>query len=87
MTEATDAQEFIPFDDAVKRLPPGPRIHTFRQAGAILLGADHDRESLIAAMRAAPHIEATGPIVAAMNHGLAIFDEHGPLFIATAKAA
>ena len=75
----------IAFDDAVKLLPEGEFIHTFRQAGHALLGAGHDRESLLAAMRAAESIEVTGPAAQAMDHGLALFDEHGVLFIETAK--
>ena len=38
-------------------------------------------------MRAAPCIEVTGPQAQAMNHGLAIRDENGFLFIETAKAS
>ncbi|HNL98896.1 MAG TPA: hypothetical protein PKL61_17315 [Accumulibacter sp.] len=82
-----DDKELISFDDAVTRLPPGDNIHTFRQAGPMLLGADHGRTSLLAAMRAAPCIEVTGPQAQAMNHGLAIRDENGFLFIETAKAS
>lgn len=43
-----DDKELISFDDAVTRLPPGDNIHTFRQAGPMLLGADHGRTSLLA---------------------------------------
>ena len=84
---AADDKEIVSFEDAVKRLPDGPHIHTFRQAGPMLLGADHARESLIADMRAAKVIEVTGGRARAMNHGLALQDEHGFLFIQTAKTA
>lgn len=78
-----DAKEFVSIDDAIKRLPDGDMIHTFRAGPGVLVGADHERDRLIADMRKAPNIEVTGPGAQAMHHGLAIFDEHGVLFIET----
>ena len=80
-----DAREFISFEEAEKRLPDGPEVHTFRQAGAMLLGADWERGGLLKAMREAEAIELTGPAATAMHHGLAIQDERGLLFIATRR--
>ena len=80
-----DAKVLIPFDEAEKRLPDGPEIHTFRQAGPMLLGADYERGELLKAMREAEAIELTGPAATAMHHGLAIQDKHGLLFIATRR--
>lgn len=85
--KAGDDKEFISFDEAVKRLPEGGHVHTFRQAGPVLLGCDYDRESLLAAMKVAPNIEVPGPAAQAMKHGLAIRDDRGWLFIATLEAA
>ena len=80
-----DDKELISLDEAIKRLPGGDMVHTFRQGGPCLIGADHERARLIEAMRSAPAIEVTGPAAQAMGHGLAICDEHGWLFIATAN--
>lgn len=80
---ADSDKEFIELDEAVKRLPKGKAIHTIRQAGPCLLGADWDRPGLIEAMRKAPAIEVTGQIAQDMGHGLAIRDEHDLLYIAT----
>jgi len=81
-----DDKELITLEEAIKRLPAGDTVHTFRQGGLCLIGADHERDRLIEAMRTAPEIEVTGPAAQAMNHGLAIRDEHGWLFIETANA-
>ena len=82
----SDEKELISLEAAIKRLPDGDMVHTFRQGGPCLIGADHERGRLIEAMQSAPAIEVTGPQAQAMNHGLCIFDEHGPLFIETANA-
>lgn len=78
-----DDKKQISFDDAVKLLPDGDTVHTFRQTDFAILGADHKRETLLDAMRKAQDIDVTGEQAQAMNHGLAIHDEHGWLFIAT----
>jgi hypothetical protein len=79
-------KEVISFDDAVKHLPDAEQVHTFREAGFTILGADWDKPALLNAMRKAPEIQVTGPQAQAMRHGLCIFDDHGPLFIETANA-
>lgn len=81
-----DAKELISFEDAEKRLPDGPNIHTFRQSGPLLLGADMERDKLLKAMREADEIEIAGPAATAMNHGLAIQNKTGLLFIETKRA-
>ena len=78
-----DKKEFIAFDDAVNLLPDGDMIHTFRTAGPVLIGAHHERDQLINAIRKAPKIEVTGPAAQSMGHGMAICDENGLLFIET----
>lgn len=82
-----DEKELIVLEEAIKRLPDGDMVHTFRQNGQLLIGADHERARLIDAMRNAPEIEITGPQAQAMGHGLAIRDDYGWLFIETANAA
>ena len=81
MTESKRTQ--IALDEAIKRLPAGDTVHTYRQCGPCLIGADWERDLLIEAMRMAKAIEVTGPQAQAMNHGLAIFDKYGWLFIET----
>lgn len=80
-----DDKVLISLEEAMKRLPDGDIVHTFRQGGHCLIGADHERDRIIEAMRRAPEIEVTGPQAQAMRHGLAICDEHGWLFIQTKK--
>ena len=77
----SDDRTTITLDEAIPLLPQGQDIHTFRQAGFALIGADHERERLIQAMREAPSIEVTGEQAQSMGHGLAIKDAHGWLFI------
>ena len=58
------------------------RIHTFRQGGPALLGADMDREDIIALFKEFPNaIEIGGPSSRTMKHPLVVIDETGPLFI------
>ena len=55
--------------------------------GRCCFSADHGRQSLLAAMRAAPCIEVTGPQAQAMNHGWQFSDENGFLFIEDGKTS
>lgn len=71
------------YDEAIKYLPDGPQIHTFRNSAAgLLLGADWEREDLLATMRKYA-VLPTGPGARAMRHGLALRDDQGVLFIET----
>ncbi len=65
-------------------LPDGDEVHTFRSAPGMMLGADWDRQTVIAAM-AECGVELSGPMATAMGHGLVLFDPK-PLFIATTAA-
>lgn len=82
MTEEANSREFLSFDDALSLLPDGDTIHTFRVSGTALIGADWDRDALIAALRHG-NPERTGPMASAMGHGLALTDAFGLLFIET----
>ena len=79
-------EKTIPFDEAVKLLPDRDTVHTFRSGGAMMLGADWGRESLLAAMKAATEIHVTGEVAQAMKHGLAIHNGGSWLFIEAANA-
>ena len=75
----------LTFDEAVKLLPEGDSIHTFRNPGAgMLIGADWDRAELLDAMRKSSDIQVTGKGAQAMGHGLVI-NSGGLLFIEAAN--
>ena len=69
-------------DQAIAMLAPEGQIHTFRQAGPAILGADWDREDIIKAIEKHPP-ELSGKQATAMQHGMVLLDEHGYLFIET----
>lgn len=76
---------FITFDEAVELLLDGEYVHTFRNsAPGVMIGADWERKKLLELMKKSK-IEIAGPAAAAMKHGIALFDDQGPLFIATKK--
>jgi hypothetical protein len=60
------------------------RVHTFRNAGNILVGADWDEADVLAAIHA-HGAELSGAQATAMDHGLCLFDERGALFLRTKK--
>lgn len=86
MTATEESRECIAFEAAVAMLPDGDEIHTFRSLGAMLLGMDFDRQSIIEKLKSAPGIELAGPTSRSMDHGIVIHDEYGWLFIETRKA-
>lgn len=78
-----DEKEFITFEEAVKMLPDGDAVHTFRSpAPGLMIGADWSREDLLEKMKKAG-LELSGTAATAMKHGIALIDDQGPLFIAT----
>lgn len=80
-------RELIDLGAALLRIPAGERVHTFRNPGVgMLLGADWDRDELVAAMTEAPEILVTGAQAQAVNHGLAISYNGSMLFIETVKS-
>ena len=80
--DTTDERVIVTLEDAITRLPDGDRVHTFRQAGCMMIGADWLLNDLLAAMREHGVIES-GPAATGMKHGLVLIDERGPLFIET----
>jgi len=74
----------VPFGEAKKRLPEGDKVHTFRQSGPMLIGADWSKKDILEVMEKHEILE-TGPRAQGMNHGLALIDKSGHLFIATKK--
>ena len=77
----------LSYDEAVAMLPDREKVHTFRQGGLGLLGADWPREKILAAIK--EHLDTlneTEGVSKRMGHGLVLVDDTGPLFIETRKA-
>ena len=77
-------QLIISLDEAVKLLPEGDTIHTFRIGGAMIIGADWSRESIISAM-GKTDIHVAGEKAHALHHGLAIIESGRWLFIEASR--
>lgn len=76
--------KFITPEEAVSLLNEGEQIHTFRNPNGFLIGADHDRDSLIERLHAHPKkIQIGGEQCRKMNHALIVEDSNGYLFIET----
>ena len=73
----------LTYDEAIALLPEGDEIHTFRNGGFSIIGADWGREQLIEAIKAAPVIGITGSMAQAMKHGMVIDEGGKHLFIET----
>lgn len=57
-------------------------VHTFRNPGGILLGADHNHKNLLKKMMEFKDtLQIGGEACKNMNHGLVLFDDIGALFI------
>ncbi len=80
----SDNDERVPlsYDQAVAMLPEAERIHTFRGALPIMIGADWPRAALLDAIRT-HGAELSGPGATGMGHGIVLIDDKGLLFIET----
>ena len=90
----SDERVPVPIEEAIARLDvipdydpggdegPGPCVHTVRPSGPILLGA-HWRLAQVRAAIERHGVEESGPQATRMGHALVLFDEKGPLFLAT----
>jgi hypothetical protein len=72
----------LTYEQAVEMIPDTANIHTFRSNPMALIGCDWSIEEILKALKTGKP-ELAGEQATAMNHGLVIFDEYGPLFIAT----
>lgn len=70
-------------EQALRAIPDGECVHTFRNPGGMLVGADWGRAEIEAAIRATDAIVLTGPMARGMGHGLAINYDDRPLYIQT----
>ena len=66
---------FLTEEAAINILPDGEQIHTFRNSGFMLLGADWDREDIIQEIRKADSREITGKMARGLKHGLCLWNE------------
>ena len=77
----------VPIEESIARIGPDESIHTFMDTPFGLIGADHDRESLIESMRL-HGVEESGSAASRMGHTLVIVrypvigGRTTPLFIA-----
>lgn len=69
-------------EEIFAKLPDGEYIHTFRQPGLTLIGANWERRSILKAINKYP-FELTGEQATGMGHGMAFCDEHGWVFVQT----
>lgn len=86
MEQKIDKRVSLSYEDAIKMLPEGDTIHTFRNVPGVLIGADWNRESILSIMKEFEKtIKLSGKAATATNHGIALIDEGGLLFIETKK--
>lgn len=86
MEPKADERVRLTFDEALAMLPADEEIHTFRQAGFALIGADWDRDEILKLIRE-KGCELSGEIASRMGHGIVLFDGDGTLFVETLEGA
>ena len=89
---SNEERVFLTVDQALSLLPEGDIVHTFRNPGGMMLGADWGREAIEEEIRGAEKCELTGGMAKAMGHGLVLFPKGAQyqrdlLFVATSKEA
>lgn len=75
-------------EQAIAMLPDGDVIHTFRNPGGMLLGADWNRTDIEREIREAERRELAGEVATNTGHGLVLFPpgakcQRDLLFVAT----
>lgn len=77
-------KRFITEQEAISLLNDGEDIHTFRNGGNMLIGADHSRKGLLKTIKKyQTTLQIGGEMCRKMKHGLILEDEVGYLFIET----
>lgn len=82
--ELANGRITLSIQEAFALLPDGEYIHTFRQAGNALLGADWERREILKAFNKY-EVEVTGEHAQSIGHGVAFCDEHGWVFVETKR--
>jgi hypothetical protein len=68
---AIENRRVVPIKEAIRRIGRRKMVHTFMQGVFALLGADHERDGLIEAMRT-HGVEDSGDQASSMGHTLVI---------------
>ena len=80
-------KSYLSAEQAISILPEGDEVHTFRNAGTLLMGCDMLKASLEDKIRKSDYLELTGATAKGMGHGLVVYDENalqeGFLFVET----
>lgn len=80
----SDDKKLITPAEAMELMLLGEYVHTFRNPGGALLGADIRRSRLEKLFQDFPYaIEIAGLLARRMKHGIIVTDQTGPLFIET----
>lgn len=75
----TEPFQVVSAERAVEWLPPGDQVHCRlgTYGGAVMVGAWHEKDELIAFMHQAGRIDIAGPYARAQGYGLAILMDGG----------
>ena len=74
---------FLTLEEAEGMISKEDRIHTLRQAGIALIGADWSREQIIEAFKTKKP-QLSGKTATNMGHGIAFLDDNeSPVFVET----
>lgn len=79
-----DKQTKLTPEVAEDLLPDGDTVHTFRQSGMALIGADWPKQRILERFRT-HGVELAGEGARSMNHGICSYDDTGYLFIETRR--
>ena len=79
-----EIMKFLTVEKAIGLLSEGEYVHTFREAGGCLVGADMPRNKLIDTInKCKDTLTLADEQYRSMKHGIAIHDSYGWLFIET----
>lgn len=70
-------------EQAMNLIVEGDDVHTFKQAGRMLLGADWSREAIAKGLEESEQIELAGDNAKSMKHAVVFYDRSGPVFVET----
>lgn len=72
-----EERKFLTVLEALKLLPKGGEVHTFLNAGSMLIGADWSRKTLEKTIKEAESREIGGEFCMGMGHGLVVMRKGG----------
>ena len=80
---ASDKRVVLTADQAMGLLPDGEAVHVIVDTGACLLGAGWDRTQVLDLVRSGARCEVGGDQCRRYDHGLVVWRDKQPLFVAT----